>query len=69
MKNRIRNYPSSTSNGQNIEATCEVWRGAAQTRIVNRIRQAEKYIQMYPMASLGAALGMGVFLGWVIKRK
>ena len=69
MKNRIHNYPTSTSNAQNSEATCEEWRGAAQTRIVNRIRQAEKYIQMHPMASLGAVLGMGLFLGWVIKRK
>lgn len=69
MKNRILDYPASTSNDQSSQATFEELRDAAQTRIVDRIRQIEKYVQMHPVAGLGTAFGIGIFLGWVIKRK
>ena len=69
MKNRIFNYPASTTNARCFEAKFEEWRGAAQTRIVDRMRLIEKYVQMHPVVGLGTALGIGMFLGWVIKRK
>jgi ElaB/YqjD/DUF883 family membrane-anchored ribosome-binding protein len=69
MKNRILNYPASTSNNQSSQTVFEGLRGAAQSRIGDRICQIRKFVQVHPMTSLGAALGMGIFLGWVIKRK
>ena len=69
MRNRILNYPTSPSNDQSLQATFEELRGAVQRRIGDRLRHVKKYVQVHPMTSLGAALGMGIFLGWVIKRK
>ena len=44
-------------------------RDLAEKHLGNRIRQVKTFVQEHPAAGIGAALFLGVVLGWVIKRK
>lgn len=39
-----------------------------QKQIADRMRVIETYVQEHPLTGIGAALCIGIFLGWFIKR-
>jgi ElaB/YqjD/DUF883 family membrane-anchored ribosome-binding protein len=41
----------------------------AQKQIASRMRQVESFVHKHPVTGIGAAFCIGIFLGWVIKRK
>lgn len=70
MKNRIPDYPlRSRRTDQPSEPTFQELRDLAGKQFADRLRQAETYVQTHPASGLGAAFCIGIFLGWVIKRK
>jgi ElaB/YqjD/DUF883 family membrane-anchored ribosome-binding protein len=70
MKNRIPDYLSDLRRtDQPSERTFQELRDLARDQFANRMRQAETYVRVHPVSGLGAAFCIGVFLGWVIKRK
>ncbi len=70
MKNRIPDYLSPPKrNGHQPQPPAEEWRNLVQTEFANRMRQIESYVKEHPAAGIGGALCIGIFLGWVIKRR
>ena len=70
MKNRIPDYlPASSQTDQASEATLHELRDLAREQLAERLRQAETFVREHPVSGLGAAFCLGIFLGWVIKRK
>jgi ElaB/YqjD/DUF883 family membrane-anchored ribosome-binding protein len=63
MKNRLFDLLTSPTSGDRRQST----ESAIDTE---RLRiTAEEWISKNPAAALGAALAVGVLLGWLIKRK
>jgi ElaB/YqjD/DUF883 family membrane-anchored ribosome-binding protein len=63
MKNRLLDLFTSTASADGRERT----EPAIDTE---RLRlTAEEWIAKNPAVALGAALALGVFLGWLVKRK
>jgi ElaB/YqjD/DUF883 family membrane-anchored ribosome-binding protein len=70
MKNRIPDYlAESTRIDQSSELALQELFDLARKQFADRMRQAETYVREHPVTGLGAALCIGIFLGWVIKRK
>ena len=70
MKNRIPAYPSdSRRTHQPSESAFQELRDLAHKQFADRMRQAETYVRKHPVSGLGAALCIGIIVGWVIKRK
>jgi ElaB/YqjD/DUF883 family membrane-anchored ribosome-binding protein len=70
MKNRIPEYlPVPRQTGQASQPAFQELRDLAQKQIAERMRQVEKYVQTHPVAGIGAAICIGIFLGWMIKRR
>lgn len=71
MKNRIPDYLSAPS--QEIRPppppALHELRNLAQRQLADRIRQVKTYFQEHPGTGIGAAFCIGIFLGWVIKRR
>jgi len=70
MNNRIPNYlpapkrkalPSQSANPELLDLV--------QTQIADRMRVIEMYLQAHPVTAISATFCIGVFLGWVIKRR
>jgi ElaB/YqjD/DUF883 family membrane-anchored ribosome-binding protein len=69
MKNRIPDYlPSPMGTGQPSQPAQELG-DLAQKQIACRLRPIETYVQEHPATGIGAAFCIGIFLGWVIKRR
>ncbi len=70
MKNRIPDYlPDSRRVNKPSEPALQDLSDRARKQFISRIRQAETQIRKYPISGLGAALFLGMVLGWMIKRK
>ena len=70
MKNRIPDYLSDSRRAdQPSEPAFQELRDLARKQFADRMRQAETYVRKHPVSGLGAAFCIGIFLGWVIKRK
>lgn len=69
MMNRIPDYLSAPWRTQSAQPAFQDLRKLARKRIGDRMRQVETYVQEHPGTGLGAAFCIGMFLGWVIKRK
>lgn len=70
MKNRIPDYlPVPRRTGPASQPAFQDLRDLAQKQIADRIRQVETYVQTHPAAGIGAAICIGIFLGWMIKRR
>ncbi|MEO8494316.1 MAG: hypothetical protein ABI614_04550 [Planctomycetota bacterium] len=70
MKNRIPDYlPASSHTDQASEATLQELRALVRERFAEQMRQAETFVREHPVSGLGAAVCLGILLGWVIKRK
>lgn len=70
MKNRIPDYlPVPRQTGQGSQPAFRELRDLARKQIADRIRRVEKYVQTHPAAGIGTAICIGIFLGWMIKRR
>jgi ElaB/YqjD/DUF883 family membrane-anchored ribosome-binding protein len=70
MINRIPDYPLAPKRkGQPSQPTFQELRDVAQKEFAYRMSQVETYVQEHPVTGIGAALCIGVFIGWVIKRR
>ena len=70
MKNRIPEYlPASRRKGQPSQPDLEMLRNLSRTQIADRMRQVESYVQKHPVAGIDAAFCIGIFLGWINKRR
>ena len=45
------------------------WRNLAQKQWAIRVRQVKTFVQEHPVAGIGTAFGIGVVLGWIVKRR
>jgi ElaB/YqjD/DUF883 family membrane-anchored ribosome-binding protein len=70
MKNRIPDYLQAPKQvGQSTLPDIHALRNLAQNQIACRVRQAEMFVQAHPGKGIGAAFCIGIFLGWMIKRR
>jgi ElaB/YqjD/DUF883 family membrane-anchored ribosome-binding protein len=70
MKNRIPDHlPASSRTDQRSEPTFQELRDLARKQFAGLTRQSETYVREHPLSGLGAAFCIGIFLGWIIKRK
>lgn len=70
MKNRIPDHlPAARQTGQASQPAFQELRDLAQKQIADRVHQVETYVQSHPVIGVGAAFCIGIYLGWVIKRK
>ena len=70
MMNRIPDYlPTSSRIGQPSQSAFQELRDLAQKQIAGRMRQVQTYVQEHAVTGIGAAFCIGIFLGWVIKRR
>lgn len=70
MKNRLPDYRTiAQQNGQPSAPAFEELRKSVHKQFASRLRQVESFVQEHPVTSIGAASCIGVFLGWVIKRR
>lgn len=70
MKNRIFNYPPAPRRKrQPSQPAFQGLRSLAQEQIVGRLRHVQTYVQEHPVTGVGAAFCIGIFVGWIIKRR
>ena len=70
MMNRIPDYlPTSSRIDEPSQSAFQELRDLAQKQIAERMRQVRTYVQEHAVTGIGAAFCIGVFLGWVIKRR
>lgn len=70
MKNRFPGYLSdSRRTDRPSEPAFQDLRDLAREQFADRMRQAKAYVRQHPASGLGAAFCIGIFLGWIIKRK
>ena len=70
MKNRIPNYlPAPKNKSLPSRSAAPELLELVQKQITDRMRVVETYVQAHPVTAIGAAFCIGVFLGWVIKRR
>ena len=55
--------------GQSPQPAFEELRNQAQKEFARRQRQIEALVQEHPVAGLGAAICIGILLGWFSKRR
>ena len=70
MKNRIPAFLAAPRKKvQKSPPAFQELRDLAQKQMASRLRQVETYIHEHPGTALGAAFCIGIFLGWIIRRK
>jgi hypothetical protein len=70
MTNRLGVYaPAARRAGQPAPPAPLSWPDQAQKQITRGVRQIEIYVQKHPLTGIGAALSIGIVLGWFIKRR
>ena len=70
MTNRIPDHLSDPrQNGHRSQSVFEDLGDLAQKQFAHRMRQVEVYVQEHPVTGIGAALCIGICLGWIIKRR
>ena len=70
MKNRISDYLSAARRkGQSSKAAIPASRQLSHCQNAFRTPDVESYVTEHPLAAIGAAFSIGVFLAWLIKRK
>lgn len=70
MRNRIPDFlPTSNQPDQSSSPTFQELSDLARMQFAGKLRQGETYVREHPASGLRAAFCMGLFLGWVIKRK
>jgi ElaB/YqjD/DUF883 family membrane-anchored ribosome-binding protein len=70
MKNRIAQNPldGSPRGKQMLPAPAELM-DTAQKKFAQGRTMIERYVQDYPAVGIGAALCIGVLIGWISKRR
>jgi ElaB/YqjD/DUF883 family membrane-anchored ribosome-binding protein len=69
MMNRIPKYlPAPNRKAMPSHSASPKLLDVVQMRITDRMRVIEAYVQEHPVTGIGAALCIGIFLGWFIKR-
>lgn len=70
MKNRIAGHLKFPEhNGGALQASIPESRQSAHEKNAIRTGDVESYVTEHPLAAIGAAFCIGVFLAWMIKRK
>jgi ElaB/YqjD/DUF883 family membrane-anchored ribosome-binding protein len=70
VKNRIPDYLRAPRRmGQPSQPAFQEVLNRAQKQIADRLHKLEMYVQEHPVTGIGAAFCIGIFLGWVIKRR
>lgn len=70
MKNRIPNYLRASKTKAPLSLSADIkLLDLVRKQITDRMRVVETYVQEHPVTGIGAAFCIGVFLGWVIKRR
>jgi ElaB/YqjD/DUF883 family membrane-anchored ribosome-binding protein len=70
MINRIQDLESSFGvQAEDLKETALVYVAAARERAAAGSERVKQYIINQPARALGIALGLGVLLGWLIKRR
>lgn len=70
MINRIQGLESSFGvQAEDLKETALVYVAAARERVAEGSERVKQYIINQPAQALGIALGLGVLLGWLIKRR
>jgi len=70
MNSRIPDHllgPNQT--GQPSQPAFQALRNLAQKQIADRMRQVKTCVQEHPVTGIGMAFCIGVFLGWISKRR
>lgn len=70
IQNRVTAYTSATSRRPLPPTPAKSdWSQFAQEQGPELARRLEQFLADHPKACLGIGLGMGVILGWLIKRR
>ena len=70
MKNRIPAYLATPRRkGPSSQPAFHELRDLAQKQMAYRLGQVEAYVQEHPVTGIAAAFCIGVFLGWIVKRR
>lgn len=70
MVNRIEEIGASLGpQAEELKEMALVYTAAARERLAEGSERAKQYIIKEPVRAMGIALGLGVFLGWLIKRR
>jgi len=70
MISRLPNYlPGPGRKGPPSQPAFQELHNLAQGQIAYRMRQVETYIREHAVTGIGAAFCIGIFLGWIIKRR
>jgi ElaB/YqjD/DUF883 family membrane-anchored ribosome-binding protein len=70
MKNRIPAYLSAPRReNQPTQPAAQELPSLAQKQIGYWMHKIETYVQTHPVTGIGAAFCIGIFLGWIIKRR
>lgn len=67
MENRLRAY--TTAEPTRTEPVAPPTEAPRRRQLQQSLRTLENYIANYPKASMATALLVGVFFGWLIKRR
>ena len=68
MKNRLLDYPAAAEH-QAAARPLQSGEEGPESAMQQVRRRVENFIADHPGISLGAALSLGVILGWLIKRR
>jgi ElaB/YqjD/DUF883 family membrane-anchored ribosome-binding protein len=70
MNNRIQDILTSAGPGlEQLEEQAEIIAAAARERLAEGRETVRAFIVDKPARALGIALGVGVLLGWLVKRR
>lgn len=70
MRNRISDYlPAPGGESQSRKVSLSESRQLSRRHDAFRTHEVESYVVKHPLAAIGAAFSIGVFLAWLIKRK
>lgn len=70
MIDRVQEYePNFVDHAEELKARAFEYAGAAQDRMAKGNEFLKSYVAQEPLKALGIALGLGVALGWLLKRR
>lgn len=70
MKNRLLDYlPAVAKKGHPLNLDLERLGSQVHKQFDDQLSQAQTSIQEHPLPAIGAALCLGVVLGWIVKRR
>lgn len=68
--NRVASYdPAIRRPPETASSTAADWQEQARMRGQQALHQFERMISEHPKACIGIGLAVGVFLGWLVKRR